>query len=185
MNRIRRPCRCPAGLSARASAILAVAAAPAAWRPDPPFPTGWRLPPGWNKHALGPLGRVTGPVDKVPARIRAHTAVTTGMHDWQIILIAAGAALLAAALAILVHRLRAARRHPVADTTRATTAATAIPAAAHLSLSPSLRHLSAPESRVPTGRRCTGQGSRTARAPTPCAHAESDPAQKRGHDHDR
>ena len=103
MNRIRRLCRCPAGLSWRASAVLAVAAAPAAWRPDPPFPTGWRLPPGWNKH---PLGRVAGPVDKVPARIRAHTVITTGMHDWQIILIAAGAALLAAALAVAVHRLR-------------------------------------------------------------------------------
>jgi hypothetical protein len=105
MNRIRRPCRCPVGLSARASAILAVAAAPAAWRPDPPYPIGWRLPPGWNKHPLRPLGRVAGPADRVPARIRAHTVVTTGMHDWQIILIAAGTALLAAALAILVHRL--------------------------------------------------------------------------------
>ena len=79
MNRIRRPCRCPAGLSARASAILAVAAAPAAWRPDPPFPTGWRLPPGWNKHPLLPLGRVAGPVDKVPARIRAHTVAALGL----------------------------------------------------------------------------------------------------------
>jgi len=185
MNRIRRPCRCSAGLSARASAVLVVAAASAAWRPDPPFPTGWRLPPGWNKHPLRPLGRVTGPVDKVPARIRVHAAVTTGTHDWQIILIAAGAALLAAALAMLVHRLRAERGYPVADTTRAMTAATAIPVAAHLSLPPSGCHLPAPESRMPTGRRCTGRGSRTARAPTPCARAESDPAQKRGHDHDR
>jgi hypothetical protein len=38
MNRIRRPYRCPAGLSARASATLAVAAALAAWRlPRPAY----------------------------------------------------------------------------------------------------------------------------------------------------
>ena len=73
MSRIRRPCHCPAGLSARASTILAVAVAPAAWRPDPPFPTGWRLPPGWNNYPLWPLGRFPGPADKSPARIRAHT----------------------------------------------------------------------------------------------------------------
>ena len=89
MNRIRRPCHWPADLSARASAMLAVAAAPAAWRPGPPFPPGRRLPPGWIKHPLWPLGRVAGPVGKLPARIQAHTVITTGMHDWQIILIVA------------------------------------------------------------------------------------------------
>jgi hypothetical protein len=182
MNRIRRLCRCPAGLSWRASAVLAVAAAPVAWRPDPPFPTGWRLPPGWNKH---PLGRVAGPVDKVPAQIRAHTVITTGMHDWQIILIAAGAALLAAALAILVHPLRAARRRPVADTTRAMTAATATPAAAHLSLPPPRRPLG---TEIPDAHRQTVHRPwqpYSLGLPRPAHTAISDPAQKRGDDHDR
>jgi hypothetical protein len=66
-------------------------------------------PPGWNKHPPLPLGHEVGPVYQVPARIPAH-AVAGGMPGWQITLIAAGAALLAAALAVLVYRMRAARR---------------------------------------------------------------------------
>lgn len=53
-------------------------------------------PPGWNKHP--PL-----PAD-------AHTLVPGGMPGWQITLIAIGAALLGAALAVLAHRMWAARR---------------------------------------------------------------------------
>jgi hypothetical protein len=106
MNRIRRLCRWPARLLGRASVLLAFAAAPAVWRPDPPFPPGWKLPPGWHKHPPLPLGHVAGPAYKVPARIRAHAIVTGGMPGWQIILLAAGGALLAAALAVAVHRLR-------------------------------------------------------------------------------
>jgi hypothetical protein len=44
----------------------------------------------------------------VPAH--AHALVTGGMPGWQIALIAAGAALLAAALAVTIYRMRAARR---------------------------------------------------------------------------
>jgi hypothetical protein len=40
---------------------------------------------------------------------QAH-AISTGMSGWQIVLIAAGAALLGAALAAIVYRTRAARR---------------------------------------------------------------------------
>jgi len=53
-------------------------------------------PPGWNKHP--PL----------PAHV--HTLVTGGMPGWQIALIAAGVALLAAALVVIAYRMRAARR---------------------------------------------------------------------------
>ena len=56
--------------------------------------------PGWDKHPPVPLGHVVGPVVKVPG----HTVVVGGMPGWQIALIAAGAALLAAALAVLAGR---------------------------------------------------------------------------------
>jgi hypothetical protein len=125
-------------------------------------------------------------VGKVPARIQAHTVITTGMHDWQIILIAAGAALLGAALAILVHWLRAARRLPVADATRAMAAATATPAAAHLSLLLWGRHplgTGIPDAHRQVVHRPWRPHPPGLRRP---AHTPiSDPAQKRGHDHDR
>jgi ABC-type antimicrobial peptide transport system permease subunit len=53
-------------------------------------------PPGWNKHP--------------PLPAHAHALATSGMPGWQIALIAVGAALLAAALAVAVYRIRAARR---------------------------------------------------------------------------
>lgn len=46
-----------------------------------------------------------------PARLQTHTIVTGGMAGWQITLIAAGTAILAAVLAVLLDRARAARRH--------------------------------------------------------------------------
>jgi hypothetical protein len=42
-----------------------------------------------------------------------HTVVVGGMPGWQIALIAAGAAVLAAALAVILDRARVARRHLV------------------------------------------------------------------------
>jgi hypothetical protein len=42
----------------------------------------------------------------------AHVVVTGGMPGWQITLIAAGTALLAAALAVIADRARTAHRHP-------------------------------------------------------------------------
>jgi biopolymer transport protein ExbB/TolQ len=60
----------------------------------PPEPA---LQPGLNKHP--PLA---------PAHV--HAALAGGMPGWQIALIAVGAALLAAVLAVLLHRVWAARR---------------------------------------------------------------------------
>ena len=92
------------------SRFLAVAAAPAGWRPDPPFPLGRQLPPSWYEHQPLPPGHVVGPAYRPPARIPAHAAVTGGMPGWQLTVIAAAAVLLATVLAVIVYRLRAARR---------------------------------------------------------------------------
>ncbi len=51
----------------------------------------------------------------LPAQITYRTIVAGGMPGWQIVLIAAGAALLAATVAVLAGRARAARR-PAAPT---------------------------------------------------------------------
>jgi len=58
-----------------------------------------------------PPGGFTGPVQAPP---QVHTVVVGGMPGWQIILIAAGAALLAAALAVILDRARTARRQMTA-----------------------------------------------------------------------
>jgi hypothetical protein len=106
MNRIRRICCSLAGLPRRAGALAASAAAvPAVAATAPP------LPPGWNHRPPMPLEYVFGPVVKVPGR----TVVIGGMPGWQIALIAAGAALLAAVLAVIADRAWAARRHQMAD----------------------------------------------------------------------
>jgi hypothetical protein len=60
------------------------------------------LPPGLNKHP--PL---------TPAHV--HTALAPGMPGWQIAAIVAGAAVLAAILAVFLSRARAARRHVTAS----------------------------------------------------------------------
>jgi hypothetical protein len=95
MNRIRtiHPVRRPSAvLAALAGALLASSAAssPAFARPVPP--------PG------GPVGPVTAPP-------QIHAAVVSGgMPGWQITLIAVGAALAAAVMAVMLDRLRATRR---------------------------------------------------------------------------
>jgi len=89
---IRRLACILAGLTA--TTVAFAAAAPGALaRPAPPDP--------------GPAGVVPAPA--------IHAVVTGGMPGWQITLIAAGAALLAAALAVLVDRARAAHRHQAAS----------------------------------------------------------------------
>jgi hypothetical protein len=60
------------------------------------------VPPGWNKHP--PL----------PGPVHVRAALAAGMPGWQITLIAAGAAVLAVSLAVLLARARAARRRPEA-----------------------------------------------------------------------
>jgi hypothetical protein len=111
MNPIRRLTAVLGGL---AGALLAFAAvAPAAFaRPFPP------RPPGWDKHPPPPPGHwteaVMGPNRAgYPSVSRVHTVVVGGMHGWQIALIAIGAALLAATVAVLLDRARAAHRKTI------------------------------------------------------------------------
>jgi hypothetical protein len=64
-----------------------------------PVPVHWPpLPPGWNKHP--PL----------PGPVHVHPAPARGMPRWQITLIVAGAAVLAA-VAMLTDPAQATRRH--------------------------------------------------------------------------
>jgi hypothetical protein len=100
MNRTRpfHPLRRLAGaLAALAAALLAAAtAAPAAFaRPVPPVGGGGTVAP-------------PPPVQVV---------VASGMPSWQIALIALGAAILAAAVAVFLDRARTARRHQAAPGT--------------------------------------------------------------------
>jgi hypothetical protein len=52
-----------------------------------------------------------------PVLTHTHAAVTGGTAGWQIVLIAVGAAILGAAVAVLVNRALAARRHRPAAAT--------------------------------------------------------------------
>ena len=101
MRHIRRLIGMLTGLAA--SVVAAVAVAPSAFAMVDP-------PPG------GPLSRYEPqPVTNLkhpPGPVHAHTAVSIGMPGWQIALIAVGAAIAAAALAVLLDRVLAARRHP-------------------------------------------------------------------------
>ena len=97
MKRIKRIRRCAGVLAALAGTLIAVgAAAPAA--------LALTVPPGPDRPAV------------LPPSVQIHTVVTGGMPGWQITLIAVGAALLAAAAALLLDRARAARRHVNATT---------------------------------------------------------------------
>ena len=93
MNRIRRTL---AALVTATGALLAfTATAPAAF--------AVRLPPPG-----GPFGHPVKHAPVAPAHI--HTVVIVGMPGWQISLIAAGAALATAAVAVLLDRARTARK---------------------------------------------------------------------------
>ena len=110
MNPVRRLRRLAATLAGLACALLAFgAAAPAALADHVPPPS----PPMWD-HKPIPLipAHGTGPVYKVPV----HTVVIGGMPGWQIALIAAGAALLAATVAVVLHRAWVTRRKPLTAT---------------------------------------------------------------------
>jgi len=91
MNRIHRIRRALGALGALVGVlVLALAASPAYARP---------VPPDGVREFVSTPPPVT------------YTVVTGGMPGWQITLIAVGAALFAAAAAVLLDRARAARRH--------------------------------------------------------------------------
>jgi hypothetical protein len=94
MNPVRHLTVAAAGLTGALLAIAAVAPAALA-RPFPP------RPPGWDKHP--------------PYQAGIHTVVAGGMPGWQIALIAIGAVLLAATVAVLLYRARAAHRKTVTE----------------------------------------------------------------------
>jgi hypothetical protein len=97
MTRIH-PIRRAAGiLAGLAGALLALTAAS-------PAALAVRVPPP---------GGGAGTVQPPPP---VHTIVTGGMPGWQITLIAVAAALIAAAMAVIVDRVWAARRHLTAPT---------------------------------------------------------------------
>jgi hypothetical protein len=97
MNRIRRTLAALA--TATGALLVSIATSPAAFAVRVP-------PPG------GPFGHPVKHAPTAPAHI--HTVVIGGMPSWQITLIAVGAALLAAALAVLLDRAWAARRRATA-----------------------------------------------------------------------
>jgi hypothetical protein len=115
MNPIQHLRRFAAVVAGLAAALVAFGAAPAfASLPPghggPAAGTALPRPPGWNKHPPLPPGHFTGPVH--PASVPAHTVIIGGMPGWLIALIAVAAALLAATVAVLVDRARAAHRKP-------------------------------------------------------------------------
>ena len=86
-----------------AAVVAGLAAAVVAFGATPAFAS---LPPGYG----GPPGHA---VPAGPPVVQVHTIVTGGTPGWVIALIAIGAALLAATVAVLVDRTRSARRKPV------------------------------------------------------------------------
>ena len=93
-----------AGLAGAVLALGATSPAALAYRLPPSGGSGATTPaaprpPGWNKHP---------PLQALHAG--AHTVVIGGMPGWQITLIAIASAVLAAALAVTVDRILAARR---------------------------------------------------------------------------
>ena len=79
--------------------------------PVPCWPSPWHPRPWPRPRASRTTRPATSPA-QVPPQI--HTMVAGGMPGWQITLIAAGAAVLAALLAVTADRARAARRHMTA-----------------------------------------------------------------------
>jgi hypothetical protein len=69
--------------------------------------------PAFAMVPVPPGGDGDGAPASVPAQIQYRTIVAGGMPGWQIALIAVGTALLAAIVAVLADRARAARRQAV------------------------------------------------------------------------
>jgi hypothetical protein len=112
MNGIWHIRRIASVLAGLAGVLLAWGAAvPAAFAGMNPIPD----PGGYiGDPYIGTVG--TGPVAPTPITI-VHVINTGGMPGWQIALIAVGAALLAATVAVLLDRARATRRNAVTAAT--------------------------------------------------------------------
>jgi len=114
MNRIRRIATALATVS---GALLVLAAASLAlarpWQ-SPARPTTLaRTPAQVHTIVIAGMPVPASPSVPAPAPAQVHTIVSGGMPGWQIILIAAGAALVAATVAVLLDRARMARKaHP-------------------------------------------------------------------------
>jgi hypothetical protein len=93
MNGIRHIRRIATVLAGLAAAVLLATPAFARLEPDPG--AGYVAPAS------------------VPAQVQVHTIIAGGMPGWQIALIAIGAALLAATVAVLADRGRAAHRNTI------------------------------------------------------------------------
>ncbi len=105
MNRFTITGRLAVTLSGLAGALLAVSAgaAPAAFaKVAEPLGGDPHGRPGWSKH--------------LPLPAHARQAAAGGMSGWQVALIVAGAALLAAVLAVIACQMRTARRRAAAST---------------------------------------------------------------------
>ena len=109
MNRFHAIGRLAVVLSGLAGALGAfcAGAAPAAW-------AGAASPLGGDPHGRpgldGPRPGSAAANKQPLLPAHAHALATGGMPGWQIALIVAGAALAAAGLAVIVYRMRAARR---------------------------------------------------------------------------
>jgi len=101
MNPIRRIRRFATVLAGLAAALVASGATPA-FASRPPVP-------GESGVTTSSSGAITPPVE-------VHTVVVGGMPGWQIALIAVVAAVLTATLAVLLDRVRTARRKAIAAT---------------------------------------------------------------------
>jgi hypothetical protein len=116
MSRIRRIRRIAAALAGLACSCLALAVTvPAAFAQALSSPGGGGMPAAWVREALlrgedlAPVSG-SGSAGSFAAPAVTRTVVAGGMPGWQIALIAAGAALLTATLAVLADRVRAAHR---------------------------------------------------------------------------
>ena len=101
MQHVRRLVGILTGLAA--ALVAAIAIAPSAFAMVDPPPGG-----PLSRFEPQPVANLQHP--QVP--VHTHTAVAIGMPGWQIALIAVGAAIVAAALAVLLDRALATRRHP-------------------------------------------------------------------------
>src|SRR5512140_745559 len=100
MRHIRRLVGILTGLAATVAAAIAVAPSAFAMELPPPGPL--------SRFEPQPVSNLKHP----PVPVQTHTAVAIGMPGWQLALIALGAAIAAAALAVLLARAFATRRHP-------------------------------------------------------------------------